>query len=140
MMDLLLERVNVWAAPIEDKPGGLARVLAGLSQAGVDLDFVIARRCAEKSGQGVLFVTPIRGDQQIQAAADLGFNVASSVHSLRVEGDNAPGVGAEITEKLAQAGINLRGLSAGVIGPRFVLYIGFDSEADAEKATTVLMS
>jgi hypothetical protein len=140
MMDLLLERVNVWAAPIEDKPGGLARVLAGLSQAGVDLDFVVARRCAEKSGQGVLFVTPICGDQQTQAAADLGFSVSSSVHSLRVEGDNAPGIGAEITEKLAQAGINLRGLTAGVIGPRFVLYIGFDSEADAEKATTVLMS
>ena len=93
-MDLLVERVDVWAAPIMDQPGGLAKVLASLSEAGADLDFVIARRCPDKSGEGVLFVTPIRGDREIEAAANLGFNVTSSVHSIRVEGDNAPGIGA----------------------------------------------
>ena len=139
-MDLFVERVDVWAAPIMDQPGGLAKVLAGLSEAGADLDFVIARRCPDKSGEGALFVTPIRGDAEIEAAANLGFNVTSSVHSLRVEGDNAPGIGAELTGKLAQAEINLRGLSAAVIGRRFIVYIGFDSEADAEKATRVLRS
>lgn len=139
-MDLLVEKVNVWAAPIEDQPGGLARILTGLREAGADLDFVIARRCADKSGHGVVFVTPIQSDQEIQAASDLGFNVTSSVHSLRVEGDNAPGVGEVITYKLAQAGLNLRGLSAAVIGTRFIMYIGFDSEADAEKGAGALLS
>jgi hypothetical protein len=137
-MNLLVERVNVWAGPIQDEPGGLARVLAGLRDAGADLDFAIARRCADKRGEGVLFVTPIRGDREIRAAAELGFNATSSVHSLRVEGENEPGVGATITEKLAQAKINLRGFSAAVLGPRFVAYIGFDSEADAEKARAIL--
>ncbi|MDH4202097.1 MAG: amino acid-binding protein [Phycisphaerae bacterium] len=137
-MDLLIERVNVWAAPIPDEPGGLARVLAGLRDAGADLNFVIARRGVDKHGEAVAFVTPIRGDREMQAAGDLGFNVASSVHSLCIEGDNAPGVGATITETLAQAGINLRGFSAAVIGTRFIAYIGFDSEADAEKARAVL--
>jgi hypothetical protein len=113
-------------------------VLAGLRDAGADLDFVIARRCADKPGEGVVFTTPIRGDHEIRAAADLGFNVTNSVHALRIEGDNTPGVGAMITDKLAQAGINLHGFSAAVIGTRFIAYIGFDSEADAETARAAL--
>lgn len=139
-MDLIVERVNVWAAPITDQPGGLSRVLAGLRDAGADLDFIIARRDAEHSGQGVLFVTPIRGDTEIEAAANLGFNVASGVHSLRVEGDNEPGLAANLTDKLAQAGINLRGFSAAVLGTRFIIYIGFDCANDAEKATGILLN
>ena len=137
-MDLLIERVDVWAAPIKDEPGGLAKVLAGLRDAGADLSFVIARRSHEKSGEGVVFVTPIRGDAETEAAAELGFNVTNSLHSLRVEGADKPGLGAELTVKLADAGINLRGLSAAVVGTRFILYIAFDSVEDAEKAMGIL--
>ena len=39
-----VERVDVWAATIEDKPGGLARVLAELREEGADLQFIISRR------------------------------------------------------------------------------------------------
>jgi hypothetical protein len=42
--NILLEHVDVWAAPIEDKPGGLADVLCTLHEAGADLQFIIARR------------------------------------------------------------------------------------------------
>lgn len=137
-MELLVERVDVWAASIADEPGGLCKVLTGLSEVGCDLDFAIARRCPDKPGEGVLYVTPILEDAQIEAASELGFNVTSSVHSLRIEGENRPGAGAAITEKLAAAGINLRGVSAAVLGPRFVAYIGLDSEADADKAAEIL--
>jgi len=137
-MDLIVERVNVWAASIRDEVGGLSHLLTGLQEAGADLDFIIARRAAEKPGTGVVFVTPLRGDREVAAAAELGFNVTKSVQSVRVEGDNRPGVAAEITEKLAAAGINLRGLSVAVIGARFILYIGLDSSADAVKAADIL--
>jgi len=139
-MDLLVERVNVWAAPIQDQPSSLSKALTGLREAGCDLNFVIARRNSGKPGEGVLFVTPLQGDREIQAATNLGFNVTSSVHSLRVEGKNQPGIAAAITDKLGQAGINLRGFSAAVLGAQFVIYIGFDSAEDAEKATGVLQS
>ena len=49
-MDLIVERVDVWAAEIKDKPGGLTRKLTGLQEAGVDLDFAIARRVGECDG------------------------------------------------------------------------------------------
>jgi hypothetical protein len=137
-MDLIAERVDVWAASIRDEVGGLGQLLAGLRDAGADLDFVLARRTAEEPGMGVAFVTPLRGDVEMAAAADLGFNVSRSVHSVRVEGDNAPGVAADMTEALAAAGLNLRGFSAAVIGPRFIAYIGLDSSEDAARAVEVL--
>jgi hypothetical protein len=140
IMDLIIDRADVWAATITDEPGGLARVLAGLQEAGADLDFVLARRAPDKPGTGVVFVTPLRGDAEVAAAAELGFNATSSVHSVRVEGDNRAGRGSELTAKLAEAGINLRGLSAAVIGTRFVLYLGLDSEAEADRAVDVLLA
>lgn len=137
-MELIVERVNVWAASIRDECGGLTNLLTGLREAGADLDFIIARRQAEMPGSGVVFVTPLRGDREIAAAAELGFNVTTSIKSLRIEGENKAGVAAELTEKLAAAGINLRGLSASVSGARFVIFIGLDSAEDAEKAVNIL--
>ena len=137
-MELIVERVDVWAASINDKPGALSRVLKGLREAGADLDFVIARRAPEKPGTGVVFVTPLRGDREVAAAAELGFNVTNSLHSLRVEGDNKPGIGSELTGKLADAGINLRGFSAAVLGARFILYMALDTAEDATSAMEIL--
>ena len=138
MMNLIVEQVDVWAAGIDDKPGGLAKVLSGLREAGADLGFVIARRAPDKPGSGVVFVTPLRGDREVRAASILGFNVTNSIKSVRVEGDNRQGVASEITEKLAAAGINLHGFSGAVIGARFILYIGLDSAKDAAKAVAII--
>lgn len=133
-MGLIIEHVDVWAASLKDKPGSLARMLAGLRDAGADLDFIIARRAPENLGMGVVFVTPLRGDKEIAAAGELGFNVTRSLHSVRIEGENKPGIATELTEKIAAAKINLRGLSAAVIGTRFILYIGLDTAEDADEA------
>ena len=126
-MDLIVEHVDVWAAGLQDKPGELAGVLSGL-------------RAAETPGKGVVFVTPLQGDMEIAAAAQLGFNVTQTLHSVRIMGPNQPGIGAQLTRKLADAGINLRGFSASVIGPQFIAYAAVDSRADAEKAMGILKS
>ncbi len=123
---------------MKDKPGSLSLMLSGLRDAGADLDFIIARRSPEKPGTGVVFVTPLRGDREVAAATELGFAVTKNLQSVRVEGENKPGAAAEITSKLAEAKINLRGLSAAVIGTKFVLFIGLDSAADADKAVSIL--
>ena len=137
-MDLLVERVDVWAATIEDRPGGLAQVLATLRDAGADLQSVIARRTPEEPGKGVVFVTPLQGDREIRAAAQVGFNVTASLHSVRVMGPDRPGVAADLTQKLADARIDLRGFSASVIGTQFVAYVAVDSLDDANKAIEIL--
>ncbi len=132
-MERIVEREDVWAASIDDKPGALAQKLAGLAEAGADLDFIIARRSPEKPGTGVVFVTPLRGDREVRAATTLGFTVTQHLHSVRIEGDNRPGIAASIAQKLGKGGINLRGFSGAVIGRRFVLHVGVDSAEEADK-------
>lgn len=136
-MDLLVEHVDVWAATIPDKPGGLAGVLAILRDAGADLQFIIARRAPEKPGTGVVFVAPLQGDREIAEAATIGFNITHTLCSVRVMGPDRPGVAAELTQKLAEAGINLRGFAASVLGSQFVAYVGVDSLEDANRALEI---
>ena len=137
-MDMIVEREDVWAASMEDKPGALAQKLSALAEAGADLDFVIARRSGEKPGTGVVFVTPLRGDREIRAATIAGFAVTRHLHSVRIEGMNQSGIGAKIAQKVSEAGINLRGFSGAVVGTQFVLHIGVDSVEDAEKVKRVV--
>jgi hypothetical protein len=137
-MNTLVEKEDVWVAGLEDKPGALALKLTGLADSGADLGFVIARRAPDKPGSGVVFVTPLRGDREVDAAAELGFTVTSSLHGVRVEGANQPGAGARLTRALGEAGINLRGLSAAALGTQYVAHFAFDTEEDANKAVAVL--
>jgi hypothetical protein len=137
-MGLFVERVDVWAAAIADKPGGLADVLGILRDADANLQFIIARRAQNEPGKGVMFVTPLQGDREIAAAAQVGFNVTHTLHSVRVVGRDRPGVAAELTQKLADASINLRGFSAAVIGKQFIAYIAVDSLQDADQAIEIL--
>jgi hypothetical protein len=137
-MDLLVEQVDVWAATIQDRPGGLAEALATLRHAGADLQFIIARRAPEEPGKGVVFVTPLQGDREIRAAAQVGFNVTRTLHAVRVMGPDQPGVAAELTQKLADEEISLRGFSAAVIGTQFVAYVAVDSLDDVKKTVEIL--
>ena len=138
-MPLKVSRVDVWAASIKDKPGGLAAKLVALADAGVNLEFVISRRTPEKgAGIGVVFVTPIRGARQLRAARATGFSKTGSLHSVRIEGPDRPGIGAKLAEDLAAQGINLRGLSAAAVKGKFVCYLALDSAADAADALRAL--
>ncbi|KVC23240.1 amino acid-binding protein [Burkholderia diffusa] len=137
-MELSVERVDVWAAAIEDKPGGLAHALNALRDAGADLQFVVARRTPEAPGKGVVFVAPLQGDKEIRAATQAGFNATSGLHSIRVMGLDQAGIIAELTQKLSDAGINLRGVSAAVLGSQFIAYLALDSLAEAERAMDIL--
>lgn len=137
-MNVIAEREDVWAASIDDKPGALGHKLAALAEAGADLSFIIARRSSERPGTGVVFVTPLRGDREVEAATDQGFSIASHMHSVRVEGRDEPGIAAKVADKIGRAGLNLRGFSGAVIGTQFVLNLAFDNAEAAEKAIAVL--
>jgi hypothetical protein len=132
-----IERVDVWVGEIEDRPGGLCDKLGAVMRAGADLDFMIARPLAEGPGKGVLFIAPLHGPDQAQAAEEAGLS-KSHIEVLRVEGPDRPGIGAGITCTLAGAGINIRGMSASVLGDRCLFYIRFDSGDDVIRAAQIL--
>jgi hypothetical protein len=137
-MKLSVSRTDTWAATIEDRPGGLADKLAALAAAGANLQFVIARRAPEHRRSGVVFVTPIKGARQVKAAKAAGFQKTESLHSLCVEGPDKRGMGAKLTQALADAGINLRGLSGAAIGKRYVTHLALDTAKDAARAAAAL--
>ncbi len=135
-MAYAIDCVTVWAGAVEDRPGGVAGVLGILAQAGANLEFVIARR--DQPGTGVVFVSPLEGVAQTKAARKAGLSKARSLHSLRVEGPDKPGLGVEMTRALASAGINMRGISAAALGRRIVVYLAFDSVGETNKAKRIL--
>ena len=138
-MKLKVNRSDVWAATIEDKPGGLANKLEALAKVGANLEFVLARRTPERGpGQGVVFLTPLKTDEEEKKAAAAGFVKTDGLYSLRVEGGDAPGIGGKMARALASAGVNLRGLSAAALGKKFVVYVAFDTAQEADQALAVL--
>jgi len=137
-MSLTVTKIDVWAAQIEDKPGGLAKLLGTLAGGGANLECVIARRDPSNAGKGVAFLTPVKGANVRKAAKAEGLAPAEKLATLKVEGNDAPGLGFRITSAIADSGVNLRGLSGTVVGRKFVAYLGFDGNADADKAARAL--
>ena len=137
-MGLNVARVDVWIAQLKDAPGMLAEKLVQLSGSGADLDFVFARRSAEKPGTGVAFIAPIKGAKQVSAAKKARFKKSKRLVVLKVTGANKAGMGAVITGAIAEAGISIQGFSAHVIGKQFVLHLAFSAAADATKAAGIV--
>ena len=137
-MALEITKVDVWAAEIPDQAGGLANVLAATAAAGGDLQAVIARRQPDKEGTGVVFLSPIKGKALQNAAKSAGLSLASNIATLRIEGPNRAGIGHRILKSIADANVNVRGVSAVVIGNKFAAYIGFDNVAAANTAARAI--
>jgi predicted amino acid-binding ACT domain protein len=137
-MSLKVTKLDVWSGEIQDRPGGLAEILRQLAATNANLEMVVARRQPEKPGSGIVFLAPVKGRKATAAAAVAGLGPATGVTALRVEGTDRPGLGAAMTGAIAEAGINLRGLSAAALGNRFAAYLAFDTPGDAEKAAKVM--
>lgn len=137
-MNLETTHVDVWSAEIDDKSGALGLSLRALADYGADLDCVIARREPSKPGKGLVFISPLSGHEPMEKASEAGFKKVEHIATLRVEGTNAPGIGAKLARTIADVGVNMHGFSAMSLGNRFVCYLGFDSPADCNKAEAAL--
>src|SRR5262249_47305180 len=101
------------------------------------LEMLLARR-TDQPGQGVMFVTPVKGAKAVKAAQEAGFGKPETIHSVRVEGGDKPGLGSKIARTLGNAGVSFRGVSAGAVRKKFISYNAFGSAEDAAKAIAVL--
>jgi hypothetical protein len=137
-MRLQIRRVQVWSGEITDRPGAAAGKLAYLNEAGADLEFIFTRPNPLNPSTSVLFLAPITGPAQMQAARAAGLGPAVDVAMLCVEGDNHPGLSYEIMSGLAVAGINLRGIAVSCTAQRFAAYLAFDDADVAGLALQVL--
>lgn len=137
-MAVEVSKVDVWSGDIEDRCGALSEKIEAVAEAGANLEFVIARRAPDRPGMGLVFLAPLRGAAQARAARAAGLEKNPNVYTLRIEGPSKLGFGAKITHAIAEADINMRGMSGTALGRRCAIYVSFDNNADAEQARRVL--
>ncbi|MBX9624721.1 MAG: amino acid-binding ACT, partial [Gemmataceae bacterium] len=129
-MSFKMQRVHLYHARVEDKPGGVAAKLKRLAEAGAHLEYVSSERGAE-GGLGDLYVAPLSGTNVLAAAKEAGMHEVGTPIVMRVEGDDKAGLGGRVTQAWEMAGINLHGLVLSAVGGKFVGYATFDTVADA---------
>jgi hypothetical protein len=93
---------------------------------------------AYRPGAGIVFLGGLKGAKQTLAAQKVGLSKAGDISALIVEAPNKPGPAHRLVERLANAQINLRGLSAAVTGTKCAIAVAFDSPADRDNAARIL--
>jgi len=136
-MAVTVKKAVLWRKEIDNRPGMLANILEPLSEAGADLQVVMAYRYPGGTDKAAVELHPVSGRKSMAAAQTTGL-APSSIASLLVQGDNRQGLGHAIAKAIGDAGINLSFVMAQVVGRRYSAMFGFENEADASKATTLI--
>ncbi len=136
-MAVTVKKVTLWRKEVDNRPGMLASILQPLSEAGADLQVLMAYRYPGSEDKGAIEVHPVSGRKSTAAAQAAGL-APSSIPTLLVEGDNRAGLGHAIAKAIGDAGINLSFVMAQVVGRRYAAVFGFANEADASRATTFI--
>jgi hypothetical protein len=133
---LTVKRILLWRVVIPNRPGALAEVLAPLAAVGTDLQVVMGYREAGRS-EAVVELVPVQGRKLAEAAEGAGLT-PSTLPVLLLSGGNRAGLGHKMARALADAGINLSFLMAQTVGRKYSAVLGFESDADAKKAATLI--
>lgn len=136
-MPVTVKRITLWRKELENRAGTLAEALQPLAQAGADLQVVMGYRYPGEHAKAAVELYPVTNKKTTAAAQSAGF-APSAIPALLVEGDNRAGAGHVISRTLADAGLNLDFLVAQVIGRKYSAVIGFENEADADKASALI--
>jgi ACT domain-containing protein len=137
-MAVTVKKISLWRTEVGERAGALADVLEPIAGAGADLRVLMAYRLGT-SGRAAVEVYPIAGKKATDAARNAGL-AAAAIPALLLEGDNRAGLGRDVSRAVADAGISMGFLIAQVLGRRYSAVFGFDSEADAARAATIIKS
>jgi hypothetical protein len=137
-MALAIQRIQVWSGEIANLLGVAAGKLEHLARAGVCLEYVCSCPHPSNPERGVLFLAPITGPEQMQAARDVGLGPALDLAMLHVRGEPRPDISLELMSRLAVAGIYLRGMAVTTTAEGFDAYLALDSADAAALAVQVL--
>lgn len=136
-MPVSVKKVVLWRKEIGNTPGTLAGVLEPVASAGASLQIVMGYRYTGAKTKAAVELFPVATKKAAAAAQAAGLE-PSNIPALLVQGDDKPGVGFAIAKALGDAGINLDFFVGQTLQGKYSLVIGFDSEADAEKAAPLI--
>jgi hypothetical protein len=136
-MALTVKKVTLWRAEVAHQAGKLAEILEPLAKAGANLRVVMGYAFPSSPGGAAIEVFPISGKKVTAAATAVGLS-ASPIACLLVEGDDRPGLGAEMARAIGKAGFNISFLMTETVGKKFSALFGFESDADAAVASKAI--
>ncbi len=138
-MSFKMQRVHVFHAEVEDKPGGISGKLKKLAEAGAHLEYVYSQRSVTQARYG----RPVRRPAARQRRDRGGPRRPGCTRWA-----NRSSCGSKATTRPASAGASPRrgkwpastctAWSCPSIGGRFIGYVTFDTVADANQAATIL--
>jgi hypothetical protein len=137
-MALTVKKVTLWRKEVADEPGALARVLGPLAETGANLRVVMGYSMGE-SGRAAIEVFPVSGKRASAAASGAGL-APSGIACLLVEGDDRPGLGADMARAVAAMGVNISFMVAETVGRKFSAVFGFRGDSDAAAAAKAIKS
>lgn len=136
-MPVTVKKITLWRAEVNNQPGTLASIVGPLAKAGADLKVLMGYRIHGSGGKAAIEVCPIAGKKLVAAAQAAGL-IPSAIPTLLVEGYDKPGVGYAIAQAVASAGINFAFFVAQVIGRKYSVVMGFETEDEARRATPAI--
>jgi hypothetical protein len=136
-MAVSVRGITLWRREVDNRPGALARTLEPLASAGADLKVLMAYRYPGEEARAAIELYPVSGKKATAAAQAAGL-AATSIPTLLVQGDNRAGQAHAATRAIADAGINLNFFLAQVIGEKYSAVLGFETEADAQRASSLI--
>ena len=131
-----IRRVDYHYVQMPDKPGEAARILSALLQAGINLLGVSAFPHGARKSQLDL----IADDSGVlaKAAKSAGLKLTKRKSGFLIQGEDRPGAIAEITNKLAEAKINITSVQAFCAGSGRYGGMLWVKPADLRKAAKAL--
>ena len=136
-MALSVKKIELWRREVSNQPGALAQTLEPLARNRANLKVVMGYRFPGEPGKAAIELFPVTGAKNSAAARQGGLS-PSMIPTLLVEGDNRPALGYSFARALADAGINIEFLVAQVMGNRYSAVMGFDTDADADRAAALI--
>jgi hypothetical protein len=133
-----IKKFPMWSVEVDDVVGATTGLFKVLADAGADIEFSLSRPMGDKPGRAILFLAPIKGKKQEDAARRADFVPRTDVVGVQVQGPSKVGGNFRLTAALAHANLPVRALVTTVDGDRFSTVFALKSEADADAAVKIL--
>ena len=120
-----VREVEYYSTTVQDAPGAVQSVLTTLKDGGVNLLAFLGFPAGD--GRSQIDLVPEDPAALRAAAEQAGLELSETRRALMIEGDDRVGAIAEITSKLADAGVNITATAAVGAGPgRFgmIVWVG----------------
>ncbi|MBI4532781.1 MAG: hypothetical protein HY711_02450 [Candidatus Melainabacteria bacterium] len=137
-MAVTVKKAVLWRRELDNQPGTLAEALRPLANARVNLQVMMGYVLPGDRTKAALEIYPVAGKKAEAAATSGGLQPATAIYSLVVQGDDRVGIGHEIADCLARAGVNISFAVMEVIGKKYSGVFGFDTEQAAHKAAELI--